>query len=122
MSEKERLVELLLESEPIKERDLDDGWEDNEISDIAEYLLENGVVVLPCKINLPDELYRYMFDDDRQPIPVKCKVVKITGYGFTLRHTDGREWDYGYNRIGKTVFLTREEAEQAIQALKGGEV
>lgn len=122
MSEKERLVELLLESEPIKERDLDDGWGDNEISDIAEYLLENGVVVLPCKINLPDELYRYMFDDDRQPIPVKCKVVKITGYGFTLRHTDGREWDYGYNRIGKTVFLTREEAEQAIQALKGGEV
>jgi len=41
MSEKERLVELLLESEPIKERDLDDGWGDNEISDIAEYLLKN---------------------------------------------------------------------------------
>ena len=50
MSERERLVELLLESEPIKERDLDDGWGDNEISDIAEYLLENGVIVLPCKV------------------------------------------------------------------------
>lgn len=37
MSERERLVELLLESEPIKERDLDDGWGDNEISDIAEW-------------------------------------------------------------------------------------
>lgn len=45
MSDKERLVELLLESEPIKERDLDDDWGDNEISDIAEYLLENGVIV-----------------------------------------------------------------------------
>ena len=50
MSEKERLVELLLESEPIKERDLDDGWGDNEISDIAQYLLENGVIVPPVKI------------------------------------------------------------------------
>lgn len=49
MSEKERLLELLLESEPIKERDLDDGWGDNEISDIAEYLLENDVIVLPCE-------------------------------------------------------------------------
>lgn len=50
MSEKERLVELLLESEPIKERDLDDGWGDNEISDIAEYLLENGVIVPPVNV------------------------------------------------------------------------
>lgn len=48
MSERERLVELLLESEPIKERDLDDDWGDNEISDIAEHLLENDVIVPPC--------------------------------------------------------------------------
>ena len=47
--ERESLIELLLESEPIKERDLDDDWGDNEISDIAEYLLENGVIV-PRKI------------------------------------------------------------------------
>lgn len=48
--ERERLIELLLESEPIKERDLDDGWGDNEISDIAEHLLENGVIVPPVNI------------------------------------------------------------------------
>ena len=50
MSERERLIELLLESEPIKDRDLDDNWYDGEISDIAEYLLENGVIVLPVKV------------------------------------------------------------------------
>lgn len=50
MNERERLIELLLESEPIKDRDLDDNWYDGEISDIAEYLLENGVVVPPVKI------------------------------------------------------------------------
>ena len=121
MSEKERLVELLLESEPIKERDLDDGWGDNEISDIAEYLLENDVIVPPCRVRLPDELYRYMFDDDHQAVVVKCKVVKITGYGFTLKHpTDGREWEYKYNSLGYTVFLTKEETVERIKALKGG--
>ena len=56
MSEKERLVELLLESEPIKERDLDDGWGDNEISDIAEYLLENGVIVPHAKTALSGQI------------------------------------------------------------------
>ena len=79
-------------------------------------MLENGVIVLPRKLNLPDELYRYMFDDDGQAVPVKCKVVKITGYGFTLKHpTDGREWEYKYSRIGDIVFLTKEEAEKAIR-------
>lgn len=121
MSEKERLVELLLECEPIKERDLDDDQGDNEISDIAEYLLENGGIILPHKLNLPDELYRYMFDDDHQAVVVKCKVGKITGYGFTLKHpTDGREWEYQYNSIGNTVFLTEEETVERIKALKGG--
>lgn len=43
---RERLIELLLESEPIKERDMDDDWLDGEIADIADYLLANGVVVL----------------------------------------------------------------------------
>lgn len=88
--------------------------------EIADNLLKNGVIVLPHKLNLPDELYRYMFDDNRQPVVVKCKVVKITGYGFTLKHpTDGREWEYKYSSIGKTVFLTKEEAEKA---LEGGAV
>lgn len=124
MNERERLVELLSNAKKYAtnimlhlniDEAIDISYDDLQ----ADYLLENGVIVLPRKLNLPDELYRYMFDDDRQPVPVKCKVVKITGYGFTLKHpTDGREWDYKYNRIGKTVFLTKEETEKA---LKGGE-
>ena len=70
---------------------------------------------LPCRLNLPKELYRYMFDDDYNKIVVKCKVGEVTGYGFELIHHDGRRWKYGYDRIGKTVFLTREEAEKALK-------
>lgn len=76
-------------------------------------------IKLPCKLNLPEELYRYMFDDDRQAVVVKCKVVKITGYGFILKHPiDGREWEYTYDRIGKTVFLTKEDVEKKLTMLK----
>ena len=114
MSERERLVELLQEW----------GNKENDgvrAESIADYLLKNGVIILPHKLNLPDELYRYMFNDDCQPVPIKCKVVKITGYGFTLKHpTDGREWEYKYNSLGYTVFLTKEETVERIKALKGG--
>lgn len=49
MTDRERLIELLLQSDPIKERDLDDEWFDGETEDIADHLLANGVIVLPCQ-------------------------------------------------------------------------
>ena len=120
MSEKERLIEILNNTQ-IQSRTLADIFYKSVIEKIADSLLENSVIVLPHKLNLPDELYRYMIDDDNQPVVVKCKVVKITGYGFTLKHpTDGREWEYKYNSLGYTVFLTKEEIDEWIKALKGG--
>ena len=38
-----KLTKLLLESDAIKERDLDDEWFDGEIEDIAAHLIANGV-------------------------------------------------------------------------------
>ena len=120
MSEKERLVELLLESEPIKERDLDDGWEDNEISDIAEHLIKNGVIVPPVKVG--DTVYTV---SKKRGIEAK-EVVEISwkrdwagtdlGWGLILsgKMSNNR---YSVSSIGKTVFLTKEQAEKA---LKGG--
>lgn len=103
MSERERLVELLLESEPIKERDLDDGWGDNEISDIAEYLLENGVIVLPCKVG--DTVYQTDTAGQIYASTVKNIIYDTSSIAFDER------------AIGTTVFLTKEQAEKA---LKGG--
>ena len=101
MSERERLVELLLESEPIKERDLDDGWEDNEISDIAEYLLENGVIVLPCKVG--DTVYQTDTAGQIYASTVKNIIYDTSSIAFDER------------AIGTTVFLTKEQAEKALQ-------
>lgn len=125
MSERERLVELLLESEPIKERDLDDDWGDNEISDIAEHLLENGVVVLPCKIN--DHVWFIKSAFSVLVKPLEARIIDIRGISIdrnilyesiTLYNDLTRR--FTSNDIGTKVFLTKEEAEQAIQALKGG--
>ena len=118
MNERERLVNLLSKAFNVS----DDNYGTPNSEQVADYLLENSVIVLPHKLNLPDELYRYMFDDDNQPVVVKCKVVKITGYGFTLKHpTDGREWEYKYNSLGYTVFLTKEETVERIKSLKGAD-
>lgn len=105
MSERERLVELLLESEPIKERDLDDDWGDNEISDIAEYLLENGVIVPPVKIG--DTLY--MIVEKRSKISREYfHFIKKTKLTFLNLERVLKNW-------GKTVFLTKEQAEKALK-------
>ena len=91
---------------------------------IADYLLENGVVVPPCKVG--DTVYIV----DRTSDSVVSGI--ITRFEYNL-YTTPKEWItvdsnelwYGKteirNRIdlliGKTVFLSREEAERA---LKGG--
>lgn len=119
MSERERLIELLLESEPIKERDLDDDWGDNEISDIAEYLLENGVIVLPAKVG--DILY--ITNEELNIIDEETVRTFFIGHPSyngdmpRLKMIRTNKHDIPIEKFGKTVFLTKEEAEKA---LKGG--
>ena len=115
MSERERLVELLLESEPIKERDLDDDWGDNEISDIAEHLIKNGVIVLPVKIG--QTVYRISFTRG-----TRTKYIQATTISRIAIDDDGLWLFCSCNPIakckyGELVFLTEEEA---LKALKGG--
>ena len=116
MSEKERLVELLLESEPIKERDLDDGWGDNEISDIADYLLDNDIIVPPVKIGtrvytiICGQIYEY-----------EVASYTLDGDGFSFIHL---AYMMGNTMHGEThtieefkrqYYLTKEQAEKALQ-------
>ncbi len=125
MSERERLVELLLESEPIKDRDLDDDWYDGEISDIADYLLENGVIVPPVKVG--DTVYRIV----QMSTGVKHKIKVFSERGETqgiiipreptIKHfircvkvTKNNFIDVCEN-FCKTVFLTKEQAEKALE-------
>lgn len=75
---------------------------------IADYLLEHGVTILPCKIG--DTLYSIWQDDDGEYqisedeiFDVSAKMIWVNGGGFDI------------NSLGKSDFLTREEAKKEIE-------
>lgn len=76
----------------------------------ADYLLENGVIVSPCKVG--DVVY-----DIHNGKVFGGKISSFTIFNDHIGYmaTGGRY--FWVEDIGKTVFLTKEEAEQA---LKGG--
>lgn len=93
---------------------------------IADYLLANGVIVPPCKVG--DTVYLPWKWKDASGIAVLAvERISNTESGQSIRTdfwSDDEDYWLAYNcgvykfdDIGKTVFLTREEAEKA---LKGG--
>ena len=86
---------------------------------IADYLLANGVIVPPC--NVGDEIYMLVTKhsvsfDIKDHVMTRCKKQHTFTF---IKQTRLMESNFFrvIKDIGKTVFLTREEAEAA---LKGG--
>jgi hypothetical protein len=85
---------------------------------LAEYttdiLLANGVIVLPCKVG--DKVYQI------NPTPYGGEIYELEVFDVSLHknkpYFETETIDFDTDAIGKSVFLIREEAEQA---LKGGE-
>ena len=93
MSDRERLIDLMIEAKRTEP-------ETGSFADyLADYLLEHGVIVPPCKVG--DTVYSIeMRIVDKW---LKYKVCEIP-FSLTL-------WENGW----EDVFLTREEAEQALK-------
>lgn len=90
--------------------------------EFADYLLENGVVVPPCKVE--QTVYIPNFSD-KKVHKYRVNEINIGAGNNNVVVLDLYIYDYivprsiaiYFDQFGKTVFLTREEAEQA---LKGG--
>ena len=96
MTDRERLIDLIREVKK-HTKNANSDLERNMI--FAEYLLEHGVIVPPCKVG--DTVYSIeMHIVDKW---VKYKVCEIP-FSLTL-------WEHGW----KDIFLTREEAERALR-------
>ena len=114
--QRERLVELIQASV--------NGCARNWAETIADYLLANGVVVPPCKVG--DTVWyinKYYHISLFKDSVYKAKVVRIvtTALGTSLViqiKSEGCCEIPGITDWGKTVFLTREEAEQALKGVK----
>lgn len=93
---------------------------------LADHLLANGVIVLPCKVgttlyflynspyadkpNLKPRIYQtadWYFEIDKTGIAINTSDI----------HSFNKKYDY---YLGETAFLTKQEAEQALAKMKGG--
>ena len=96
--------------------------EPGRLRELAEADKDGRVVVLPCKVG--DRLYEVT---GRKTISVyKVKAIRVELFSLFIEWdiVEGFVWQSlsGINagEIGKTVFLTREEAEKALEAMKNG--
>ena len=101
---RDRLIELLAESA------MNGNYLD--IQHVADHLLANGVIVPPCKVG------DTVWDREAEPwrvISIEWFSKKVTHLHCVspvtgVRHT----FSVGKRSVGKTVFLTCEEAEKAL--------
>ena len=120
MSERERLIELMTKAENSELSLLE-----FEKKILADYLLAHGVIVPPVKVG---QTVYYIYDGFIEPCTVK--VIFLAEF----KDEDGNDSysaeiffdredcpyvsaEIYFTEIGKTVFLTKEDAEKA---LKGG--
>lgn len=121
MDVREKMVELLREAPyNIFDNKLKGMLFDSCLALIADHLIANGVTVLPVQVG--DRLYEVT---GRKTISVyKVKAIRVELFGLFIEWdiVEGFVWQSlsGINagEIGKTVFLSREEAEKALEAMK----
>ena len=84
---------------------------------IADHLLANGVIVPPCKVG--DTLYVLVGEPSQTIAEFHVRTILFgethDSIGFankSLFTIWNKRW---YDYFGKTIFLTREEAEQALK-------
>ena len=126
--QRERLVELIAEfennlsvrcpkyDEPTCEGcEYDLGDECDKTSVLADYLMSNNVVVLPC--NVGDKVYVWLgIDHKLGNIIIEDTVTKIGVTRKGLMYENG----HSFEEFGKTVFLSRAEAEAKLKEMQNG--
>lgn len=80
---------------------------------------EGRVVVLPCKVG--DTVFARLDNKSKYVCECKVKQIVVGNIGFVTFAPIGapeREYDVSLRGFGKTVFLTREEAEKALAEME----
>ncbi len=122
---RDRLIELIINAPKL---DCIKGGRANgktyqTVQNIADHLLANGVIVPPCKVG--DKVYKISRNKVKE-----CEVVfvgisadeKCSHFNFVENYADGtfyKSYSMVFDVIGKTVFLTKEEAEAKLKEREG---
>ncbi len=119
MNEREKLIKLLGNGfyealSKFKGEDNDkkgcDFLADYLLEILADTLLENGVVVPPCKIG--DTIYNIYFNDDKKAYAIEEFVAEEVSSERVI--VDNGACEIGIEEFGEYAFLSREEAEKAL--------
>ena len=110
---RDRLLELLKETFEYTRGVCIDFDEAAEIN--ADHLLANGVIVLPCEVG--DTVYTIEVGKVKERTLEKIEFSSEGRIYLAFRWRGGGYELVQVGEIGKTIFLTKEEAERA---LKGG--
>ena len=116
MTDRDRLIEILQDT--LHEWECDVSIKT--LTEIAEHLLANGVIVPPCKVG--DTLYEITSRNTISEYEVTAIQIELFNvfidWKLTQGFVDRYISDMPVGEIGKTVFLTREEAEKALEGKK----
>jgi hypothetical protein len=105
MTDRDRLINLIQDSV--------NGCARHWAEIIADYLLANGVIVPQC--NFKDTIYRI---GSKSEIYGDWELMYIQVYPDEILYIDDSDNYFTAEDIGKTVFLTKEEAEEKLKELK----
>ena len=101
---RDRLIKLL--------RDSGCSDEFETFEDIADYLIENGVIVPPCKVG--DKIY-YIGDGDVQELNIEFITITENGLEYGVNFGDNTIPIYEFWVGKKLYYYTKEEAEKALR-------
>ena len=121
---RDRLIKLIKEAKAIEASGIDCKVSDEYI---ADHLLAEGVIIPPCKVGTTLYfLYNSPYADKPNLIPRIYKTAdwyfEVDKTGIVINTSDIHSFNKKYDYyLGETVFLTKEEAEEALAKMKGGE-
>lgn len=108
MTDRDRLIELVEKGKYEYANDITDHTETDYI---VECLLDNGVIVPPVKIG--QTVYELRCNDPFSE-DISIDIVPSTVKDFAIFTTEDI---HGMAGVGKTVFLTKEEAEEKLKEI-----
>ena len=85
---------------------------------VADHLIENGVVVPPCKVG---QAVYMLFEGEITPLLItSISIIETVGEFSRCYDATGKNVATSFtdNHIGKTMFLTKAEAEQKLKEMR----
>lgn len=117
MTERERLIDLINDVKDIYPTiPIINGIRQDSSEVIADHLLSNGVIVPPCKVGDIVWFVRNIGDKSREKITeTSIEKVVLKKTGLYIKLDCNSMYETSCNSIGKTVFLTKSQAEEALK-------